>query len=88
MASRGARHLVLLSRSGPQTQAAKSLLHELRAKGVQVVAPRVDIGDFHELKEVISCLSVYMPPIRGSIQATMVLKVGSTTCTPPYINMT
>ncbi|KAF7621589.1 hypothetical protein AFLA_011883 [Aspergillus flavus NRRL3357] len=74
MASRGARHLVLLSRSGPQTQAAKSLLHELRAQGVQVVAPRVDIGDFHELNEVISCLSVYMPPIRGCIQATMVLK--------------
>ncbi|KNG87291.1 putative polyketide synthase [Aspergillus nomiae NRRL 13137] len=74
MVSRGARHLVLLSRSGRQSQAAKSLLHELEAQGVQTVAPRVDIGDFAGLKEIIGALSVHMPPFRGCIQATMVLK--------------
>ncbi|KAE8143892.1 putative polyketide synthase [Aspergillus pseudotamarii] len=74
LVARGARHLVLLSRSGPQTQASKCLLRELKAQGVQVVAPRVDIGDLNGLREVIHSLSVYMPPFHGCILATMVLK--------------
>ena len=36
MVRRGARHLILVSRSGPKTEAAKELLVELRPSGAHI----------------------------------------------------
>ncbi|KAL4967685.1 type I polyketide synthase [Aspergillus stella-maris] len=74
MASRGARHLILLSRSGASTSAARELVKELELQGVKVATPHVDIGDLPRLVDVMSDLAISMPPIRGCIQATMVLR--------------
>lgn len=49
---RGAKYLILLSRSGPRTDAAKALLHELALGGVYVKAPACDITDADYLKAV------------------------------------
>lgn len=71
----GAKHLVLLSRSGPKSEAAKELVTKLELDGVQVYAPQCDISDEAALKEVVKRVQETMPPIRGCIQGTMVVEV-------------
>ncbi|PYI26785.1 hypothetical protein BP00DRAFT_460764 [Aspergillus indologenus CBS 114.80] len=51
MASRGARHLILLSRSGPSTSTTQAFVKELEDLGVQVVTPKVDISDISHLEQ-------------------------------------
>ena len=77
MAHRGARHFVLLSRSGAAREDARAFLEELRALGVTVKAPICDISDEQSVKNPLSGLADVMPPIRGCIQASMVLQVRS-----------
>lgn len=75
MEQRGARHLVLLSRSGPVSDSAKALVEDLQSQGVHIEAPAIDITKLAELKSVLTRLAESMPPIRGCIQATVVLRV-------------
>lgn len=75
LVDRGARHLILLSRSGAQSQAAISLVEELQAKGVRVETPACDVAVASSLSAVLAGCAVTMPPIRGCIQASMVLRV-------------
>ncbi|KAJ6145233.1 hypothetical protein N7470_009128 [Penicillium chermesinum] len=74
MAQRGARSLLILSRSGPRTPEACSLVQELTRTGVAVQAPACDITDSRALQSVISECQRNMSPIRGCIQASMVLQ--------------
>ena len=76
----GARHLIVLSRSGLVTSAARSLIAEVEAMGVEIVAPRCDITDAAFLKKTLEELSERMPAIKGFIQAAMLLKVSGLLC--------
>jgi hypothetical protein len=92
MVSRGARHLILLSRSGSNTTAAQDLVAELKSQGVSVATPRVDISDLSALQQILSGLAKAMPPIRGCIQATVALRVRllgilSRPITHPYLSL-
>lgn len=75
LVQRGARFLILISRSGPRTPTALELLSQLRKKGVVVETPRCDISDGTSVKNLITSYSKRLPPIAGCIQASMVLKV-------------
>lgn len=75
MVSRGARNLILLSRSGAKVAAAKALVVELTSQGVCVATPPVDISNLSSLKQEMEKLEEHMPPIRGCIQATVALRV-------------
>lgn len=75
LVARGAKHLLLLSRSGPQTDADSVFIKELESRGVNVKAPCCDITKFLELSKVLEEYSAEMPPIRGCIQGAMVLRV-------------
>lgn len=72
-----ARHVLILSRSGPTTMGAIDLLKEMAAKGANIVARPCDISDAISLASVLRVQSQTMPPIKGCIQGAMVLKVGS-----------
>ena len=74
MVGRGARNLLLLSRSGPGEK-AKGLLEELRLKGAQVKTPICDVTDATSLIRVLEDHKETMPPIKGCIQGSMVLRV-------------
>jgi NADPH:quinone reductase-like Zn-dependent oxidoreductase len=75
LVERGARNLILVSRSGIKNQHAEKLIDELSSKGVKVATPACDVCDAAALKSAItSCLRTGMPPIRGCIQASMVLR--------------
>ena len=75
MASRGAKNLILLSRFGARSEAATPLLDELKAQGVNVAAPPYDVSNEDALIVVLEQCRKTMPPIKGCIQGSMVLKV-------------
>ena len=78
MVSRGARHFVFLSRSGADKPEAAALVQELRELTwaqypdltVQVV--RGDVSIREDVNRAICCAK---HPIKGVVQAAMVLKV-------------
>ena len=69
---RGAKNLLLLSRSGARTQAAIDLLGDLQAQNVRVEALPCDISDAAALRRVLDHSA--LPPIKGCIQSAMVLR--------------
>ncbi|KAI0436484.1 putative polyketide synthase [Xylaria telfairii] len=74
MADRGARHLLLLGRSGPKSDSARELVQELHDRGVQVHHPLCDVADTEALAAVLADVATTMPPIKGCIQGAMVLR--------------
>ena len=72
---RGARFLILLSRSGVQSEASTALVEELKSIGVHSSTPACDITDIESLSPVLTECAKAFPPIKGTIQASMVLKV-------------
>ncbi|KAF2728787.1 reducing type I polyketide synthase [Polyplosphaeria fusca] len=74
MVRRGARHLLLLSRSGNADSVSSSFVQHLEAAGVQVETYACDIGDAAALSGVLKQCRSSMPPIRGCVQASMILK--------------
>ena len=75
MVSRRARNLILLSRSGARSEAAKVLVEELERQGVRVLTPALDISNLDNLRKVFDSAMKSFPPIRGCIQATVALRV-------------
>lgn len=75
MAHRGARYLILLSRSGPRSEEAKSTVQDLQRSGVRVCTPLCDIADIGSLHDALQQLEE-MPPVKGCIQTAGALKVG------------
>ncbi|KAI0904706.1 putative polyketide synthase [Ustulina deusta] len=76
MVARGARHLVLLSRSGAQSEKSIAFVDELRRIGVDLYCPRCNVGDVGSLQAVLDHCRQFMPPIKGCIQAAMDLRDG------------
>ncbi|KAH7303214.1 putative polyketide synthase [Stachybotrys elegans] len=77
MVSKGARHMILLSRSGPgSSDAVATFLEDLRSKGVTTFCPKCDIADAESLSAALEQCRERMPPIKGCLQATMVLRDG------------
>ena len=73
MVQRGARHLILLSRFGPRIS-TEAFLDDLKAEGVDLYIPACDITDKESLKCVLDHCAQNMPPVKGCVQASMVLK--------------
>ncbi|KAK7908914.1 hypothetical protein PG985_014792, partial [Apiospora marii] len=73
---KGARHLLLLSRSGIKHGAIDIACNVkgLRGFGAVIEAPECDITNIDALRGVIEKYRCSMPPIAGCIQASMVLK--------------
>ncbi|KAI0474592.1 hypothetical protein F4859DRAFT_521700 [Xylaria cf. heliscus] len=73
MVTRGARNLILLSRSGPRSERAKATIRYLEQQGAIVHAPLCDITDRSSLQHTLHQLHS-APPIRGCIQTAGALK--------------
>lgn len=74
MVSQGAKNLIFVSRSGDRSPEAKSLVEELQSSGVTIKVLAVDITSGDRLKASLDETLKKMPPIRGIIQAAMVLE--------------
>ncbi|KAL8783966.1 MAG: hypothetical protein Q9195_009231, partial [Heterodermia aff. obscurata] len=74
MVSRGARFLLLLSSSKKQNREIDGFLADLTSDGVTFATPVCDISNKNALASVLDECNQKMPPVRGCIQAVMVLK--------------
>ena len=77
LANRGAKNLILLSRSGAKSDAALKFLEELKRQDITVATPACDVTVASSLQTVLKQCAKDMPPIRGCIQGSMVLIVFS-----------
>ena len=73
MIERGAKHLLLLSRSGGKNEDARDFVNGFQ--DVSIAAPRCDVSDAHALARTLEEYTTRLPPIQGCIQASMVLGV-------------
>ncbi|WP_375461264.1 SDR family NAD(P)-dependent oxidoreductase [uncultured Enterovirga sp.] len=76
LADKGARHLVLIGRNGPQSEEAQALVDELVARGVQVRAAACDVADEEALSGLLTEVAADMPPLAGVLHGAMVLDDG------------
>ncbi|POR36838.1 Polyketide synthase [Tolypocladium paradoxum] len=74
MVQRGARHIVLLSRSGKVTSELDQLIQQSQAVGASINIKRCDAADEAGVTALAAELQKTLPPIRGVIHAAMVLK--------------
>ena len=75
MVERGARNLIVLSRSANVQEKARPFLEEMDKLGCKVKAIGADISDKASLSSALLECNQEMPPIRGVIQGAMVLQV-------------
>lgn len=76
MVDRGARHVVLLSRSGKTTAELEQLISNSRVVGASVYVEPCDVADEASVAALVSRIQSTLPPIKGLIHAAMVLRVG------------
>ncbi len=73
LASKGARNLVLISRSGPVAVEARDAISALELQGVKVLAQACDATDLPALTALFAQVDSTMPPLRGAIHAATVI---------------
>jgi NADPH:quinone reductase-like Zn-dependent oxidoreductase/acyl carrier protein len=69
LVSQGARHLIVVSRSGPRAGRAKRRLQAWRATGADIWEEAVDVGDALAVSRLITRITEQMPPLRGVFHA-------------------
>ncbi|MBV9707048.1 MAG: SDR family NAD(P)-dependent oxidoreductase, partial [Chloroflexi bacterium] len=74
MVEHGARHLVLVSRSGASTPEAQQAVQEMQVAGIQVLVAQADVTREEEVIELLERLTATYPPLRGIMHAAMVLE--------------
>ncbi|MBD2208741.1 SDR family NAD(P)-dependent oxidoreductase [Nostoc linckia FACHB-104] len=75
MVEKGARHLVLLGRSGANPEVKQSII-ELQQMGAQVMVTQADVANLEQMTKVIADIERLLPPLRGIIHAVGVLDDG------------
>ncbi|KAI0813402.1 putative polyketide synthase [Xylaria sp. FL0064] len=73
MVSKGARHLLLLSRTGVTGGKRRAFVEELEDNGAQIYCPPCDIADSTSLSIVLHYCRAHMPAIKGLVQAAMAI---------------
>ncbi|EAW12336.1 putative polyketide synthase [Aspergillus clavatus NRRL 1] len=74
MSDNGARTLIFVNRSGLTTVASQGTAKELEENGTRVIVHACDISDSTQVENMLNELAHNAPPIRGVIQAAMVLR--------------
>ncbi len=73
LVERGARHLVLVGRSGASTEEAREAVELMRSRGAEVLVEALDIADRKSAHALFEKIAASMPPLAGVIHAAMVL---------------
>lgn len=75
MSSKGAKCLVLVSRSASLNDNIKALVKDVGANGTQIVLKACDISNPESVNSLIKEDIKDLPPVRGVIHGTVVLRV-------------
>ncbi|KAI9737711.1 MAG: hypothetical protein M1818_005715 [Claussenomyces sp. TS43310] len=73
MARKGAKHIILASRSSRVNDNVKTLIQDLAVEGTEVLVRQCDVSKQEDVAKLISECSRDLPPIRGIIHSAMVL---------------
>ncbi|KAI0540917.1 polyketide synthase PksD [Xylaria digitata] len=74
MASKGAKRLIVPSRSGAASKEANEVVEELNEQGVEVLTPKCDLSEESSLRQLLEKHGLQGRPIKGCINASMVLQ--------------
>ena len=74
MIQHGAKNLIFASRSGLAKQSAQDVVEHLKNEGANVAVYSCDVSDKRQLSSMLTQCKNEMPPIRGVIQAAMVIQ--------------
>jgi len=75
MVGKGAKNIVLISRSGSATGKVKELIDDLALVGANIVVRRCDVTNSGSVNNLIANELVGLPPVRGVVHGAMVLHV-------------
>ncbi|PWY90345.1 polyketide synthase [Aspergillus sclerotioniger CBS 115572] len=84
MADHGARNFLFLSRQGSHHPQASVVFEDLSAKGAQATAYQCDISDGEQVERAFRQCSVELPPVKGIMQAAMLLSDATFTQMTPH----
>ena len=73
MADRGARHLVLVSRSGPKSDADRVAIEAMMEHGVSVLLAQADVADSGAVRRLLDRIQRELPPLAGVIHGAAVM---------------
>jgi len=76
MTTKGARHLVLMSRTGPKTEDEKKLIDKMIERGVNVMIAKGDVSLREDVMRIMDEVKEKMPTLKGIQHAAMVLDDG------------
>ncbi|KAJ5135703.1 Acyl transferase/acyl hydrolase/lysophospholipase [Penicillium bovifimosum] len=71
---KGAKNIILVSRSGPKTEKAKETIQDIIRQGVNVEICCCDVADKKSVEHNLVPLLARMPPARGVVFGAMVLR--------------
>jgi len=74
MIEHGARHLVLMGRSGAKSAESQAAVEAMRAAGATVKIAQADVTDREQVAACLRDIKQNMPPLRGVMHAAMVLR--------------
>ena len=77
MSSKGARHIVLASRSASVNEKTQTLIDQLTPSGTQVIVRPCDASNKMSIEKLVKEDLRDMPPVRGVVHGAMVLRVRS-----------
>lgn len=75
MADKGAKNIIVMSRSAGSSRKSKEVVEEMRKLGVKLLPVSCDVSDPVALSQAVEGSGKIMPPVRGVVQAAMVLSV-------------
>lgn len=88
MVSNGARNIVLVSRSASASGKVKELMNDLRSTaGANILLRRCDVADKSSVDALFRSGMSDLPPVRGIVHGSMVLKVSHTIRCPKHKNV-
>ncbi|GAB0135893.1 t1pks [Epichloe bromicola] len=73
MVQKGAGSVILMSRSGTNSK-VEEMMHDLGASGSKIHVKACDITEYSSLEAALTECSASLPPVRGLIHSTMVLR--------------
>lgn len=78
MASKGAKNIVIVSRSHKGSEKVRELMQDAKTLGTSVTLRRCDVSDSASVKTMVEEITTQLPPLRGVIHSAMVLDVSVT----------
>jgi acyl transferase domain-containing protein/phospholipid N-methyltransferase len=76
MVQEGARHLVLVGRSGASTPEAKAAVEALAQAGARVMVRKVDVTQAEQVASLLAEMGNSFPPLRGVFHSVLVVDDG------------